>query len=55
MFLLKAFYWGQQGVRDNYALQIGTLVEKARIALGPMPVIIGECGIPIDLKYVLFT
>lgn len=52
MFPLKAFYWGQRGVRDNYSVQIRTIVEKAYQVLGENPVIIGECGIPIDMKFV---
>lgn len=52
MFLLKAFYWGQQGARDNFSLQIRNIVEHGYEALGERPVIIGECGIPMDMKYV---
>jgi len=54
MFLLKTFYWGQKGARDNYSLQIRTIVENGYRVLGENPVIIGECGIPMDMKYVLF-
>jgi hypothetical protein len=50
MFLPKALYWGQKGVRDNYSVQIGNIIEKARESLGEAPVIIGECGIPMDMK-----
>ena len=52
MFLLKAFYWGQRGARDNYGLQIRNIVERAYEALGEKPVIIGECGVPMDMKLV---
>ena len=52
MFFLKAFYWGQKGTRDNYALQFQNLVEHGYKSLGETPVIIGECGIPMDMKYV---
>ena len=51
MFPLKAFYWGQQGARENFSLQIRNIVELAYRALGEIPVIIGECGIPMDMKY----
>jgi hypothetical protein len=52
MFFLKAFYWGQKGARENYALQFQNLVEHGYKSLGETPVIIGECGIPMDLKLV---
>jgi hypothetical protein len=52
MFFLKAFYWGHKGARDNYALQFQNLVEHGYNSLGEMPVIIGECGIPMDIKLV---
>ncbi|RXW11189.1 hypothetical protein EST38_g14666 [Candolleomyces aberdarensis] len=52
MFPLKAFYWGQKGARDNYSVQIANIVKHAREALGETttPVIIGECGIPMDMN-----
>ncbi|KAI0672041.1 glycoside hydrolase [Trametes maxima] len=50
MFPLKAFYWGQKGARDNFALQIRNLVEAGYRAMGESPVIIGECGIPMDMN-----
>ncbi|KAF9457906.1 glycoside hydrolase [Collybia nuda] len=50
MFVLKAFYWGQRGVRDNYTLQIRNIVEHGYKSLGEKPVIIGECGIPMDMN-----
>lgn len=52
MFPLKAFYWGHKGARDNFALQIRNIVEAGYRVLGETPVIIGECGIPMDMKYV---
>jgi len=52
MFLLKAFYWGQKGARENFSLQIRNIVENGYRSLGELPVIIGECGIPMDMKYV---
>lgn len=54
MFLLKAFYWGHVGARNNFSLQIRNIVEAAYRVLGEMPVVIGECGIPMDMKYGLF-
>jgi hypothetical protein len=52
MFPLRAFYWGQQGARDNYSLQIRKIVEESLKSLGEKPVLIGECGVPMDLKCV---
>ncbi|TFK32388.1 glycoside hydrolase [Crucibulum laeve] len=50
MFPLKAFYWGQKGARENFSLQIRNLAEYAYKSLGETPVIIGECGIPMDMN-----
>ncbi|OJT05214.1 hypothetical protein TRAPUB_4039 [Trametes pubescens] len=50
MFPLKAFYWGQKGARDNFALQMRNIVEAGYRSLGETPVIIGECGIPMDMN-----
>lgn len=52
MFLLKALYWGHQAAKDNFTLQLRNLVEAGYRSLGETPVIIGECGIPMDMKYV---
>ena len=54
MFLLKAFYWGQRGVRNNYALQIRNIVEAGYRSLGEVPVLLGEFGAPMDMKFVPF-
>ena len=54
MFPLKTFYWGQKGARDNYSLQIRNIAEEAYRSLGEKPVVLGECGIPMDMKYVIF-
>lgn len=50
MFFLKALYFGRKGAKKNYALQIRTLVQKARHKIGEVPIVFGECGIPMDLK-----
>ncbi|KAJ7059224.1 glycoside hydrolase [Mycena amicta] len=50
MFPLKAFYWGQQGARDNFSLQLRNIVEGGYKSLGETPVIIGECGVPMDMN-----
>jgi hypothetical protein len=52
MFILKALYWGKAGAKKNYAHQIRTLVGEARSKLGEVPIVFGECGIPMDLKCV---
>jgi len=38
MFFLKAFYWGQKGARDNYALQFQNIVEHGYKSLGGVTV-----------------
>ncbi|KII91594.1 glycoside hydrolase family 5 protein [Plicaturopsis crispa FD-325 SS-3] len=50
MFLPKALYWGQRGARENFTLQIRNIVEAGYRSLGERPVIIGECGIPMDMN-----
>ena len=55
MFPLRTFYWGQQGARVNYSLQICNIAEEAYKNLGEKPAIVGECGIPMDMKYVICT
>jgi hypothetical protein len=53
MFFPKGFYWGQKGARDNYALQFQNIIEHEYKSLGEkMPVFIGECGMPMDIKLV---
>ncbi|KAF8843464.1 glycoside hydrolase family 5 protein [Paxillus ammoniavirescens] len=50
MFPLKTFYWGQKGARDNYSLQIQNIINAGCEVLGEVPVLIGECGIPMDMN-----
>ncbi|KAF9554990.1 cytoplasmic protein [Agrocybe pediades] len=50
MFPLKAFYWGQKGARENFSIQIRNIVEHGYKSLGENPVLIGECGIPMDMN-----
>jgi hypothetical protein len=52
MFILNALYFGREGAKKNYALQIKNIVEASRAQLGEIPVIVGECGVPMDIKYV---
>ncbi|KAG8894485.1 hypothetical protein FRC01_012931, partial [Tulasnella sp. 417] len=46
----KAFYWGHKSARENYALQLKTIVEEGYKSLGESPVLIGETGIPMDMN-----
>lgn len=50
MFVLKALYFGPSGLRRNYAVQLRNLVKNAVEFLGPVPILIGEVGIPFDLN-----
>jgi len=50
MFILKAIYWGQEGARANYLLQLRNIVEAGYKALGERPILVGECGIPMDMN-----
>lgn len=50
MFVLRALYYGEKGVKDNYRGQIRNIVREARNRLGDVPVVFGECGVPMDLK-----
>jgi len=52
MFFFKALYWGDEGARRNYELQIKNSVTAARTNLGEVPIVYGECGIPMDMKWV---
>ncbi|KIJ34283.1 glycoside hydrolase family 5 protein [Sphaerobolus stellatus SS14] len=45
-----ALYWGHASARNNFSLQIGNLAKESYISLGEKPVIIGECGIPMDMN-----
>jgi hypothetical protein len=51
MFPLKALYWGHKGARDNFSLQVRTLVEASYRSLEEKPVFIGECGVLMDMKW----
>lgn len=52
MFIWNALYFGSS-VKANYALQIKNIVTAARKKLGAVPVVFGECGVPMDLKWVV--
>ncbi|TDL16620.1 glycoside hydrolase family 5 protein [Rickenella mellea] len=50
LFFLKAFYWGQRGARNNFSLQIRNIVQESYEKLGEVPVMVGECGVPMDMN-----
>ena len=52
MFVLKGFHWGQAGARDCFSVQIKNLVEAGYKALGEVPVVLAESGVPMDMKCV---
>lgn len=47
---LKTFHWGHKGARDNFTTQIRTIAEASYRSLGERPVLIGECGVPMDMN-----
>ena len=49
LFKMRA---GQIGARDNVSLQIQNIVEEGYKSLGERPVVIGEIGLPMDMKCV---
>ncbi|EJU01559.1 glycoside hydrolase family 5 protein [Dacryopinax primogenitus] len=49
MFLLKALYWGDKGAKENYAMQLRNVVDSVSAA-GERPVVVGECGVPMDMN-----
>ncbi|KAK7937216.1 uncharacterized protein PG986_014084 [Apiospora aurea] len=51
MFVLKALYFGEAGLRANYKKQIGNILEYGRRSLGKaVPALIGEVGISFDIN-----
>lgn len=50
MFILKALYFGFEGLRKNYTHQLETLCSYAQLSLGDVPTIIGEVGVPFDIN-----
>ncbi|GJN94713.1 hypothetical protein Rhopal_007804-T1 [Rhodotorula paludigena] len=50
MFLLKALYFGRNGLKKNYALQILNILRYSYRQLGEVPVVLGETGCPFDLN-----
>lgn len=51
MFVLKALYFGAQGLRKNYRTQLANIIKYGRASLGAeVPALIGEVGIPFDIN-----
>lgn len=51
MFVLKALYFGERGLRANYRTQLGNLLAHGRRSLGrAVPALIGEVGISFDIN-----
>ncbi len=50
MFIGKAMYWGEQGVRQNYLTQLKTQAKWGRLSLGEVPILVGEIGLPYDIN-----
>lgn len=49
-FLWDGMYFGKNGRKKNYSKQIGNIVNKGYEALGEIPIIIGEIGLPFDVN-----
>ncbi|KAK7908993.1 hypothetical protein PG985_014871 [Apiospora marii] len=51
MFVLKALYFGEAGLRANYRKQLGNILSYGRRSLGKaVPALIGEVGISFDIN-----
>ncbi|KAN0060909.1 hypothetical protein ACQY0O_006643 [Thecaphora frezii] len=50
MFILKALYFGAEGLRKNYRTQLRNIAKYATASLGALPIVIGEVGIPYDIN-----
>ncbi|SCZ96082.1 BZ3500_MvSof-1268-A1-R1_Chr8-1g09992 [Microbotryum saponariae] len=50
MFLLRALYFGRNGIRKNYTAQIREVIQSGYRTLGELPIILGETGVPFDLN-----
>lgn len=54
-FLPLCLYFGADGARKNYTLQLSNILEKGYEAIGERPQVLGELGIPMDLKSVALS
>lgn len=50
MFLPKALYLGERGLRSNYLKQITAQAVFGRQSLGNVPLLVGEIGLPYDIN-----
>jgi hypothetical protein len=50
IFIFSCVHFGKSGAKTNYAHQVGQLVTKARERLREVPVVMGETGLPMDIK-----
>ncbi len=55
LLIWSCLHFGKKGAMNNYRDQIGTIVTKARLQLGEVPVVMGETGLPMDLKCVKYV
>ena len=54
--IIEATYFGVAGAKKNYEGQLRNIVRIGRSRVGNRPILIGECGIPMDIndKEVIF-
>ncbi|WFC96549.1 hypothetical protein MBRA1_003210 [Malassezia brasiliensis] len=50
MFILCALYFGARGLARNYYYQLRQLTQRGYAALGEVPIVVGEVGIPFDVN-----
>ncbi|KAI9143495.1 glycoside hydrolase superfamily [Paraphysoderma sedebokerense] len=48
--LVRATYFGIHGAKKNYTKQVANIKESGLTRIGAKPVVIGECGIPMDIN-----
>ncbi|KAJ3354594.1 hypothetical protein HDU83_005045 [Entophlyctis luteolus] len=48
--VLSAMYFGLSGAERNYSGQLRNIFKTGRNKVGPRPVLMGECGIPMDIN-----
>ncbi|KAJ3030404.1 UNVERIFIED_CONTAM: hypothetical protein HDU68_009218 [Siphonaria sp. JEL0065] len=48
--VLTAMYLGSTGAERNYTNQMRTIMQTGKLKVGDRPVLMGECGIPMDFN-----
>lgn len=48
--IFSATYFGLSGAQRNFTGQITTIVKKSLANVGNLPIVFGECGIPMDIN-----